>query len=58
MCCLPGGNAATLQAFFTELGERRRSIRAVSIDMPGGYEKAIRDSVPDAEIAFDPFHVV
>jgi transposase len=53
--CSPGRNAATLQAFFTELGERRRSIRAVSIDMSGGYEKAIRDSVPDAEIAFDPF---
>ncbi len=26
--------------------------------MSGGYEKAIRDNVPDAEIAFDPFHVV
>ena len=26
--------------------------------MSGGYEKAIRDSIPDAEICFDPFHVV
>ncbi len=56
--CAAGRNAATLQAFFDELGERRHSIRAVSIDMSGGYEKAIRQSVPDAEIAFDPFHVV
>jgi transposase len=56
--CAPGRNAATLQAFFDELGERKRSIRAVSIDMSGGYEKAIRDNVPHAEIAFDPFHVV
>jgi transposase len=54
----PGRNAATLQAFFTELGERRHSIRAVSIDMSGGYEKAIREAIPHAEIAFDPFHVV
>jgi transposase len=56
--CSPGRNAATLQAFFTELGERRHSIRAVSIDMSGGYEKAIRASIPDAEVCFDPFHVV
>jgi transposase len=56
--CSPGRNAQTLQAFFDELGDRRHSIRAVSIDMSGGYAKAIRDSIPDAEICFDPFHVV
>jgi transposase len=57
--CSPGRNARTLQAFFDELGPRRRqSIRAVSIDMSGSYAKAIRDNVPQAEICFDPFHVV
>jgi transposase len=56
--CAPGRNAATLRRFFDELGERRHTIRAVSIDMSGGYEKAIRDAIPAAEIAFDPFHVV
>ena len=56
--CSPGRNAQTLQAFFDELGDRRRSIRAVSIDMSGGYEKAIRANAPDAEVCFDPFHVV
>jgi transposase len=56
--CAAGRNAATLQRFFDELGDRKTSIRAVSIDMSGGYEKAIRDNLPDAEIAFDPFHVV
>jgi transposase len=56
--CAPGRNAATLQGFFDELGERRHTIRAISIDMSGGYEKAIRDNVPKAEICFDPFHVV
>ncbi|TMA27200.1 MAG: transposase [Deltaproteobacteria bacterium] len=43
----PGRNAQTLQAFFDELGERKRSIRAVSIDMSGGYEKAVRAALPD-----------
>ena len=56
--CAAGRNAATLQAFFDELGERKTTIRAVSIDMSGGYEKAIRDNAPGAEICFDPFHVV
>ncbi len=58
MWAKPGRNAQTLQAFFDELGERKTSIRAVSIDMNGGYEKAIRESVPDAQVCFDPFHVV
>jgi transposase len=52
-----GRNSATLQAFFDELGDRRASIRAVSIDMSGGYEKAIRANT-GAEVCFDPFHVV
>ena len=55
--CSPGRNAATLQAFFTELGERRHSIRAVSIDMSGGYAKTIGENTR-AEICFDPFHIV
>lgn len=53
-----GRNAATLPAFFDELGERKNSIRAVSIDMSAGYMNAIRAALPDAQIAFDPFCVV
>jgi transposase len=54
----PGRNAATLQRFFDELtNEQKASIKAVSIDMSAGYEKAIRAAVPDAQVAFDPFHV-
>jgi transposase len=56
--CAAGRNAATLQTFFELLGERKNSIRAVSIDMSGGYEKAIRANAPQAEVCFDPFHVV
>ncbi len=54
----PGRNAATLAAFFDELGDRKTSIRAVSIDMSAGYEHAVRAALPDAEVCFDPFHVV
>jgi len=56
--CAPGRNSATLQGFFDELGDRGESIRAVSIDMSGEYQRAIRAAVPHAEICFDPFHVV
>jgi transposase len=59
----PGRDAATLQAFFTDLGDCRHSIRAISIDMNGGHEKAIRaaaeaDEHFNPEVCFDPFHVV
>jgi transposase len=56
--CSPGRNSATLADFFDELGDRKDSIRAVSIDMSGEYQRAIREAIPDAEICFDPFHVV
>src|ERR1019366_1159088 len=48
--CSPGRNAETLREFFDLLGERKESIRAVSIDMSGGYEKAIREAIPQAEV--------
>jgi transposase len=55
----PGRNAATLQGFFDQLTDAQRaSIKAVSIDMSAGYEKAITNAVPDAQVAFDPFHVI
>jgi transposase len=55
-----GRNAKSVQAFFDGLtDEQKQSIRAVSIDMSAGYEKAIRskDGVPHAQVVFDPFHV-
>jgi len=54
----PGRDAATLQAFFDLLGERKRSIRAVSLDTSAGYENAVHKAVPGAEVCFDPLHVV
>jgi transposase len=49
--CAPGRNSATLQAFFDELGPRKDSIRAVSIDMSGEYQRAIREAVPEPRSA-------
>jgi transposase len=55
----PGRNATTLQGFFAQLtNEQKASINAVSIDMSAGYEKAITEAIPDAQVCFDPFHVV
>ena len=61
MWATEGRNAACLQTFFAGLtDEQKASIRAVSIDMSAGYEKAIRaeHGVPHAQVVFDPFHVV
>jgi transposase len=53
-----GRNSASLQAFFDGLtDEQKASIKAVSIDMSAGYEKAIRapEGLPHAQVCFDPF---
>ena len=52
-----GRNSASLQAFFDGLtDEQKASIKAVSIDMSAGYEKAIRapEGLPHAQVCFDP----
>ena len=54
-----GRGAATLERFFDELGsEETAKLRAVSIDMAGGYQKALRSRCAQATVCFDPFHVV
>jgi len=58
----PGRDATTLQAFFDMLGDRRHTIKAISIDMSAGYENAIQavaeqDEQFRPEVVFDPFHV-
>jgi transposase len=54
----PGKNAATLKAFFDELGaERCAKLEAVTIDMSAAYIKAVTESVPQAQLIFDRFHV-
>lgn len=53
-----GRSSETLGEFFNELGEaRRRNILAITMDMAGGYLKAIEEWLPNVEIIFDRFHV-
>lgn len=54
-----GKGAATLERFFDALGaDETAKIRAVSLDMAGGYQKAVAKRAPQATVCFDPFHVV
>jgi len=54
-----GHDAATLKAFYDELGdERKAKLQAVSLDMGKGYEKATTEEVPHTAQCVDPFHVV
>lgn len=56
-----GRDAATLDAFFDELGsERAARIEAVSMDMGPAYAKSVRADghAPQATICYDPFHAV
>jgi len=54
----PGKSAETLRAFFDELGEERcGQIEAVTVDLAGGYIKAITEASPKAKLIFDRFHI-
>ena len=54
----PGKNAETLISFFEALGpERAAKIESVTIDMSSAYIKAVKESVPNATLIFDRFHV-
>jgi transposase len=54
----PGRDAATLNAFFAELGpERAEKVEAVTIDMSAAYLKAVTEASPQAQVIFDRFHV-
>jgi transposase len=54
----PDRTAATLEAFFDELGEERCvQLECVTVDMAGGYLKALEERIPHAQIVFDRFHV-
>ena len=54
-----GKSSATLGNFFDELGpERCAKLQVVAMDMSGGYEKAVRERCPQADLVYDRFHVV
>lgn len=48
-----------IRPFFERLGaDGRRKIKAVAMDMNGAYEVEVKAQCPQAQIVFDPFHVV
>jgi transposase len=54
-----GKDTATLDEFFTELGnERAAGLQAVSMDMGPAFARSVRTHAPLAVIAIDPFHAV
>jgi transposase len=53
-----GRSAETLAAFFDALGEERcAELECVTMDMAGGYIKAVEERLPAVQIVFDRFHV-
>jgi transposase len=53
-----GKDAATLKAFFEDLGpERCAAIECVTMDLSAAFIKAVEESAPEAQIVFDRFHV-
>jgi transposase len=54
-----GRSQATVGAFFDEVGEEgAKQLNAISMDMCAPYILQAQKRAPQAEIAFDPFHVV
>ena len=52
-----GRTCEVLKSFFEELGiDLRFNTKTVTIDMAAGYEKAIEERLPQADIVFDRFH--
>jgi transposase len=53
-----GKSSEVLKGFFRSLTqETRDAIEIVTMDMSGAYEKAVREDLPNAQIAFDHFHI-
>ncbi len=53
-----GKDAATLGAFFEELGKQRcAKLEAVTLDLSAAYIKAVTEASPEARLIFDRFHV-
>ncbi len=55
----PGRSEQTAAAFFEALGpDRCGQLEAVSVDLHGGWIRAIRTWCPNARICADPFHII
>ena len=55
----PGNDHRCLKPFFEKLKKARARLRAIAVDMSGGYAKAIQEYGPkDVTVVFDKYHVV
>lgn len=52
-----GKTSDVLKTFFVALGPACSTIEVVTMDMSQAYQKAVRETLPNAEIAFDHFHI-
>jgi len=54
----PGKGSEALSGFFRALGPKGcAALETVTMDMSGGYQKALAKHAPQAEVVFDRFHV-
>src|SRR3954454_18554133 len=53
-----GKGADALKPFWKRLRPSKAKIRAVAMDMSGGYRAAVAANLPAAKIVFDHFHVI
>jgi transposase len=55
---IPGGWLLESEEIDPHVFARASKLRAVSMDMTGGYAKSVREHAPQAVICIDPYHVV
>ncbi|WP_234969133.1 ISL3 family transposase, partial [Alkalispirochaeta americana] len=53
-----GRSRASIRPFFELLGDQRRHIKAVALDMSSAYINEIAEQCPQAQVIFDHFHVI
>jgi transposase len=54
----PGRGRTGLQGFFLRMKRAQATVRAVAMDMAGGYIAAVMKYLPKAKLVFDHFHVI
>jgi transposase len=58
LCVVEGRGADCLREFARRLKLAKAKIRAVAVDMAGGYTRWVRENLPTATIVYDHFHVI
>jgi transposase len=53
-----GKGKESLESFFKQIRVQRAEIETLALDMSPAYTGAIRESLPEATLVFDHFHVI